>query len=182
MALQQFSWVIPQKLAGSALLGEREDAPWHAVESDVREFHARGVRCLVSLERVPGGFGQACSQLGIEWIGYPIRDFAVPADPLTFSDLIDTIVERVDSGVPVCVHCRGGVGRTGMVLACVVARLFGVSADQGIRTVRRVRTAMDTEEQESFVRGFCRLPSERPRRAYREAVCAPLPDRGEGAS
>lgn len=155
MALVNFSWVIPGKLAGSGLPGGRVGAVREFLEPDIRELESNGVRVLVSLQRVPELFGTVCAENGIEWIHYPIEDFGVPHDLEAYSGLIDALVERIEHDKPVCIHCRAGVGRTGMALACTVARLYGVSGQQAIRTVQRQRTAIDTPAQTSFVQAFC---------------------------
>jgi protein-tyrosine phosphatase len=55
----------------------------------------------------------------------------------------------------VAVACMGGVGRTGTVAACALVE-GGMTADEAIATVRVVRhpTAVETVEQERFVRSF----------------------------
>lgn len=155
MALHNFSWVIPDKLAGSALPGGLPGAPEDYIRSDIRDLHDSGVRCLLSLQRVPDVFGSVCADEGLEWIHYPIEDFGVPRDLTGFKSMIDNAVGHIERGQPVCAHCRAGIGRTGMVLACMVGALFGVSGERAMRTVRKVRTALDTGEQISFVKDFC---------------------------
>jgi hypothetical protein len=155
MALDNFSWVIPQKLAGSALPGGRLSTVRPFLESDIRELTGQGVSCLVSLLRVHPMLPQVCDEHGLCWLSYPIEDFGLPDDQRSFDSLITDLVGRIEAGGSVCVHCRMGVGRTGIVLACVVGRLFGIPGQQAIRTVRKVRTAIETGEQVAFVEEFC---------------------------
>jgi len=69
-------------------------------------------------------------------------------------DLVAWIRERLRGGDNVVVHCRGGLGRTGTIAACVlVAR--GVEPDEAMRLVRASRPgAIESEAQERFVRTF----------------------------
>ena len=53
------------------------------------------------------------------------------------------------------VHCRGGLGRTGTVAACVLIALHRYSANEAIAAVRAARKGtVQTSEQEDFVRLF----------------------------
>jgi protein-tyrosine phosphatase len=155
MALHNFSWVIPGTLAGSALPGGLPRAPEEHMLSDLRDMYEEGVRCVLSLQRMPESMRTHCARTGLEWVHYPIEDFGVPRDLPGYEAMVEGVVTRVQRSVPVCVHCRAGIGRTGMVLGCVVGALFGVSGDQALRTVRKSRSAMDTAEQIAFVRDFC---------------------------
>jgi ADP-ribosyl-[dinitrogen reductase] hydrolase len=88
----------------------------------------------------------------------PVRDVSVPRpDQLDAARaLVHDIVAAVDAGRTVVVHCRGGLGRSGLIAASVlVAR--GVAADLAIAAVRDARpSAIETTEQEAWVRAFAR--------------------------
>ncbi len=155
MALHNFSWVIPNRLAGSALPGGMIGVPDDYILSDLAELHEHGVRCLVSLQRMPVQFGELCDRAGLEWVHYPIEDFSVPRDRGGFDSLIDRLIDRMAQQTPVCVHCRAGVGRTGMVLASLVGAFLDIDGDRAIRAVRKTRSALDTPEQVAFVHEFC---------------------------
>jgi len=155
MSIENFSWVIPGKLAGSALPGGSTGAPDGAIAADLAWLYGQGVRCLISLQRTREGFRALCESTGLEWIHYPIPDFETPEDKDGFRVLVNLAIARMDEGKPVCVHCRAGVGRTGMMLACVVGWYFRIDGAQAVAVVRKTRTAIDTPEQQRFVARFC---------------------------
>jgi ADP-ribosyl-[dinitrogen reductase] hydrolase len=49
---------------------------------------------------------------------FPIRDVSVPRDAAHLGEILLTIDRRIREGGAVFVHCWGGVGRTGLVIAC----------------------------------------------------------------
>lgn len=94
---------------------------------------------------------------GIEVFRFAIRDVSVPreAEAKEYRVLITTIIEHLKRGENVVVHCRGGLGRTGTVAACVLVALGGHSAGKAIESVRRAREyAVEPGEQEDFVHQF----------------------------
>lgn len=93
---------------------------------------------------------------GIEWVHLPIRDVDVPAaafDALWPSVLAD-ILARLRAGGNVVLHCRGGLGRTGLVAAMILIET-GLDPEEAIRAVRAVRpSAIETVGQERYVRAY----------------------------
>jgi protein-tyrosine phosphatase len=91
---------------------------------------------------------------GVTVSRYPIADGRAPGS----SEEMKTILAEIRAGrrsANVAVACMGGVGRTGTVAACALLE-GGMTADQALATVREVRhpTAVETSEQERFVRSF----------------------------
>jgi atypical dual specificity phosphatase len=149
MPLKNFSWVLPGKLAGSDIPGRGSD-----LEEDIQQLSSEGIKYLVSLEKPSGEVRLLCRQSGMEWNYFPILDFNIPQDTKSFGKLISKIISKFDSGKPVCVHCHAGVGRTGLVLSCVVGKYFGISAGKAIGTVRKSRRAIDTPGTGKIVQEF----------------------------
>jgi protein-tyrosine phosphatase len=91
---------------------------------------------------------------GVMVIRHPIPDGQPPGSVAEMRAMLDEIREGRTSG-NVAVACMGGVGRTGTVAACALVQ-GGMTPDQAIGTVRAVRhpTAVETAEQERFVRSF----------------------------
>jgi protein-tyrosine phosphatase len=91
---------------------------------------------------------------GVMVIRHPIPDGQPPGSVAEMRTILDEIREGRASG-NVAVACMGGVGRTGTVAACALVE-GGMTPDQAIATVRAVRhpTAVETAEQERFVRSF----------------------------
>ena len=58
----------------------------------------------------------------------PIRDHGVPAARAQMVEILDELEEALGSGHRVYVHCRAGIGRTGTVIGCLLARRAGDGA------------------------------------------------------
>jgi hypothetical protein len=158
--IDNFSWVIRDKLAGSAIPDEAYSARTALSGSgatsaaDLIDLYGRGIRCLVSLTDRAEDLGPLCRAAGLDWHYYPISDFGIPDSIYSFDKLITSIIDSMDRSRPVCVHCFAGIGRTGLVLCCAVGRYLQLPADQAIAAVRKIRLALETREQESFVRRY----------------------------
>ena len=158
--IDNFSWVILDKLAGSAIPDEvyagrsTLSGSGRTLGTDLLDLYGRGIRLLVSLNDRAEAPAPQCPPPGLDWHYYPITDFGVPNSIESFDDLITTIVESMDRSRPVCVHCFAGIGRTGLVLSCAVGRYLQLPADRAVRAVRKIRPALETREQESFVRRY----------------------------
>jgi hypothetical protein len=74
--------------------------------------------------------------LDSEW--FPFEDGDVPSDEAALDALADRILEAVRAGRTVVIHCRGGLGRSGLVAASCLIALGHASAD-AIQVVRVAR-------------------------------------------
>ena len=98
--------------------------------------------------------GEEIQRLGIEWRHLPIADYSVP--DARFEEQWQThgheIRTLLRSGSSILVHCKGGLGRAGMIAARLLVEL-GMEPNDAIRTVRSVRRgAIETSAQLALVR------------------------------
>lgn len=85
---------------------------------------------------------------------YYIKDFSIPE----INDLdrwIKDIDESLKKGEKILIHCKAGIGRTGLIAACIYKRIHGCSGDEAIREIRAIRPgSVETHEQEEMVRSY----------------------------
>jgi protein-tyrosine phosphatase len=103
--------------------------------------------------RVPD-LGAEIQGRGMAWRHLPIADYSVPdaAFERTWATHGAEIRALLRDGEAVLVHCKGGLGRAGMMAARLLVEL-GMHPDEAIREVRRVRKgAIETPSQLALVR------------------------------
>ncbi len=98
-------------------------------------------------------------EAGMESLYFSIMDLSAPAedDLCEFLDLLGEILVRLDAGKTVVVHCRGGLGRSGMLAACLLV-LRGYGPQEALVAVREARGegAVEMPEQEDFIETVAR--------------------------
>jgi ADP-ribosyl-[dinitrogen reductase] hydrolase len=93
---------------------------------------------------------------GIDLIRYPIAEAGVPSDKASFADHLASIEERLRSGQRVVVACRGGLGRTGTMVGCLL-RDAGLAGPAAVALTRKSRdNTIENDDQERFVLTFNR--------------------------
>lgn len=102
------------------------------------------------------GLGSEIMARGMEWHHLPIVDVSVPDQSFEAGWMSSRapILGRLRAGQRVVVHCKGGLGRAGMISAQILIEL-GVPAELAISIVRRARPhAIQTPEQERYIREY----------------------------
>jgi len=136
--------------------------PWKRdLELDLQVISDWGAQALVSLIEdyefellgVPE-LPEMTEHFGIRWFHLPIVDVSIP--DRRFEEVWETAGKELrrilaDSG-RIVLHCRGGLGRTGMIAARLLVE-FGMDPRAAIARVRQARPgAIQTREQEEYVR------------------------------
>ena len=95
--------------------------------------------------------GTSCEQSGVEFLQLPIKDFGLP-DYRDAISLGHRILSIIHSGKNVAVHCRAGIGRSGMISATVLV-LSGMEPGAALELLeeKRCRKVPDTEEQRQWI-------------------------------
>lgn len=92
----------------------------------------------------------AYAKHGIEILHQPVPDLTSPSHGMV-TRLVDQIQERLVAGQRLAVHCNAGVGRTSVVLACVVKRLNHLEGKAAADYVRGFLQVNLTDEQKRFI-------------------------------
>ena len=113
-----------------------------------------GVRLLVNLHERPHDQAHI-ERHGLREVHLPVKDFAAPS-PEQIERGTEAILEAVARGEAAVVHCGGGLGRTGTVLACyLLASSDGLGAEEALRQVRALRPgSVETAAQLAAVRAW----------------------------
>lgn len=127
-----------------------------------KHFIALGVHVVVSHLEKPeerelglSGEGEVLVRNNIEFISFPVQDRCLP-DREPFFQFIDQLFARLENGENIAVHCRAGIGRTGVTSACLLIK-DGYESDVAMDMVAAARGTQipDTEEQYDFI---CEYP------------------------
>ncbi len=150
-------WVQP----GTVLAGEY---PRNKDEQSSRDkidvLLGAGVKAFIDLTEADEGLLPYAPLLtGASHERFSIRDLSVPVSRDHTIAILDRIDAHREQGTLVYVHCWGGVGRTGVIVGCWLARhgSGGSAALEQLRTLWRQcaksawRTSPETVEQERYI-------------------------------
>lgn len=154
-------WLIEGALAGRP---GPNIASW-----EPQELYDGGVRAVLTLNRGYGVDVPALEAVGIMHNRMPILVQEPPqpgALEVAWPAMEETsrwVWEQIQSGNPVLVHCTHGKDRTGLLLAYILVRYYGLSAQGAIARLRRIRpialTAVGWEQFANDLLGRCKSES-----------------------
>lgn len=113
---------------------------------------------------------QARSGRAVNYVRKPLPDHSIPQTPQVMTDILETLEDLLADGHCVYVHCRAGIGRTGMVAGCHLIRQ-GMAPEAALEHLQQLwrdcgRSVIwphtpETEEQTEYVRRWGQPPRQR---------------------
>ena len=137
--------------------GELWGAALPRTEDDINELVDAGIDYIISFEE---RFGlPKFEDYGIEHHNIVIQDFSIPSED-NVVDFIRTLDRALKNGKSILIHCLGGCGRTGTMLALAEIYLYG--EHDGLAAMNKVRSvrpcAIETDGQEASILEHARNP------------------------
>ncbi len=148
------------------------------LEDETAAWRKAGIDMVVSLlepeeeaQLVLEGEAAAAAASGIDFRPFPISDRGVPASRESVAELAGEVVEALDTGRNVAVHCRQGIGRSGMIVGSVLVAA-GKDLGTALEAIGESRgvEVPETEEQRQWLGDFASWVVSR--RAAQQAAAA----------
>jgi atypical dual specificity phosphatase len=147
---RSYTVIVPGRLAVMNRPGM-----YAALREDLVFLREQGVGAIVSLTVSPLDAAELRAA-EMEYLHEPVDDFTAPTGEQLERVLEFICASHEKSGRAVLVHCGAGLGRSGTVAACFLART-GMEARAAIQRVRELRPfSVETEEQERAVEEYAR--------------------------
>jgi protein-tyrosine phosphatase len=88
----------------------------------------------------------------MKFLNLPISDRQVPRSDAEFGEALEKVNGELSGGRNVLVHCRQGIGRSGLVAACLLVKK-GMSPGPAVEVVSAARglTVPETPEQRNWI-------------------------------
>ena len=88
----------------------------------------------------------------MEFRSFPIADRQVPRSEAPLAEELERVCRTLSSGNNVLVHCRQGIGRSGLVAACLLVKK-GMSPGAAVQAVSAARglPVPETTEQRDWI-------------------------------
>jgi protein-tyrosine phosphatase len=89
---------------------------------------------------------------GMEFASFPIPDRQVPRSEARWAEVLEKLTRTLSDGRSVLVHCRQGIGRTGLLAACLLVRK-GIGPGAAVESVSAGRglSVPETAEQRDWI-------------------------------
>jgi protein-tyrosine phosphatase len=145
-----------------AIVSRPRGGEW--LKDDVEAWKRAGWDVVVSLltpqetnEMDLGNEGTAVQASGLEFISFPIDDRSVPTSRKATLDLLTNILDSLEAGKNVAVHCRQGIGRSSIVVTGLLI-LSGAGVERALREVSAARglPVPETADQRRWITDFGR--------------------------
>ncbi len=92
---------------------------------------------------------------GMDFTSFPIPDRQVPRSESKLAEVLERLTSSLSTGKNVLVHCRQGIGRSGLVAACLLVKK-GMSPGAAMASVSAARgvSIPETTEQRDWIDHF----------------------------
>jgi protein-tyrosine phosphatase len=140
-----------------ALAARPRGGDW--LEDEIVAWRGAGIDAVVSLltpeeerDLDLGREGHVVQEQGMKFVSFPIPDRQVPNSQTEMAAALERIDVELTAGKNVVVHCRQGIGRTGLVGACLLISK-GLSPERAIKSLSAARgiPIPETEEQRRWI-------------------------------
>lgn len=143
-----------------AIVARPRGGDW--LQDEILSWARSGLQVVVSLltaeetnELELTGEADRCQAKGIEFVSFPIPDRGVPGSGSETLQFVRSVEALLVAGKAVGIHCRQGIGRSGLIAACLLVS-SGVPPDAAFSRLTEARgfPVPETDEQRTWVHTF----------------------------
>ena len=112
-------------------------------KEEMEDLGASDFVSMIAKERIP-------------WVHFPIKDFSIvdQQQEVLWEKISKNIILQINDGNRILVHCRGGCGRTGMIVLRFMIE-FGEDPEKALERLRAIRPcAIETRAQENWAKFY----------------------------